>query len=112
MNNPTTYQKLIQVRQRIAELKEMEESLQLELMDEMDSENTRLLNTEIGIFKIMGRKTWDYSGAVRSKQEELRLLKKKEELDGTATVKSDSRYIRFDPPKGEDNGAVSPETED
>ena len=101
MNDLTLIQKYVLVRERIAELEEIKLKLEMEVFDIIDESGESGISTEFGSFKSMSRTTYDYSGAVLKAQEELRQLKKKEEINKVATVKSVSRYIRFDPPKND-----------
>lgn len=87
------------VKDNIASLEKLKAELELQIMDEFDSEGIREKATPFGQFSIMGRKTYEYSKAVSELAEELKKKKKIEELDGTALLKTDSRHLRISPIK-------------
>lgn len=93
------YKKYRQVKDKIAALEEVKRSLELEIFDLMDSDGIRQVSTAYGQFSIMGRKTYEYSTDIKSALIEISKRKKIEELDGTAMLKSDSRYLRIIIPK-------------
>lgn len=89
------------VKEQIANLEKLKEELEMKIMDELDSDGVTNRATDYGQFAIMGRKTYIYSDGLLALFRELSKLKKIEELDGTATLNSDSRHVRLIIPKSE-----------
>lgn len=93
------FKKYRQIKDQLAELEKQKLAVEMEIFDYMDSDNIRQISTEYGQFSIMGRKTYEYSSDIRSSLIEIAKRKKIEELDGTAVLKTDSRYLRMIVPK-------------
>lgn len=71
--------------------------LELQIIDLLDDDGVKTKDTEFGKFSVMGRDTYTYSENIAEKAEELKKLKKVEELTGVATLKSSSQHVRFIP---------------
>ncbi|MDA3814933.1 MAG: hypothetical protein PF549_01035, partial [Patescibacteria group bacterium] len=52
-----------------------------------------------GSFTIAERKSYSYSKGLEEKQNKIRVLKKQEEDEGKAVVKSSIKYLRYNPLK-------------
>jgi hypothetical protein len=79
---------------RYKEIKLMQKALEEELewlkpniISLLDEHEGRIKTSEFNVWKTC-RKTWQYSSMIEKLQEHIKMLKKKEEDDGTATVKS------------------------
>jgi hypothetical protein len=83
------------VKDQLKYLEERKEALETAIFDELDADGREDKSTPFGFFKIMGRKTYEYSPKITALQLELSNKKKIEELKGIATLKSDSRYLRL-----------------
>lgn len=82
------------IREQIAALEEQKASLELILFDEFDNNKTNLYQLDGYQFVRMGRKSWEYSPAITLLASDLSKKKKIEELEGIATLKKESQYIR------------------
>lgn len=78
-------------------LTEKKVALELQIIDLLDDDGVKTRETEYGRFSIMGRDTYTYSEKVGEKAEELKKMKKVEELTGVAVLKSSSQHVRFIP---------------
>lgn len=101
--NRDVFAEYAEVKQQIAKLEAKRLELELLVMDEIDSNGGKFVQTKYGEFWSMSRKSWEYSSDVTSKAEELKQLKKLEEHNGKALLTKVSSYVRLVPPK-EDRG--------
>src|SRR3990167_1681573 len=85
----------ITVYNQIKQLELQKEQLALEVVEEMDDSGQKSVETEQGFLTLSERTTWEYSGNIKSMEDHIKDLKKKEELANIATIKSVSRFIRF-----------------
>ena len=83
------------IKTQITELEEKLKELQPFIIDMVDEEGGRIAKIGLGMFYFNERTTWEYSPKVTEKEKELKDLKKIEELDKTATVKSISRALCY-----------------
>lgn len=88
-----------EIKEQIAQLEEKKAELELQLFDEFDANGVNVHTIDGYQFVRMGRKSYEYSGAVTLMAAELSKKKKIEELDGTALLKKESQYIRLVAPK-------------
>lgn len=89
------YTKYAEIAEQIKHLEEQQGSLKLECLDDMEAKKLDQVKLDgVGTFSITERKSWEYSPAVKEKDEELKSLKKTEEHDGTATS-TVSKSLRF-----------------
>ena len=94
---------------RYVAVKGMIKDLELELdelypyiesvIDESGTNNFQFGN--YGTFSLMSRTTYDYSDKVKEISEQVKLLKKQEEIEKIATVKNVSRSLTWRPKKDE-----------
>lgn len=96
------YLKYSLLRDKIAKLETEKGELELKIFDALDDDGQTFKETPYGNFHIMGRKTYEYSEKIKAMLVGISKLKKIEELRGVATLKSDSRHIRFMIPKIEE----------
>lgn len=97
--NPENVKRLFQ---EIADLKMRKSELEDELKKKeaialayMNQENADNVETSFGKFYRIFRKIYQYSPQVTSAEEQVKKLKKDEEAQGIATIKSQSPSIRF-----------------
>jgi hypothetical protein len=90
-----------EVKDQLAALDVKKAELEMKIFDAFDEDGITNKETPFGSFFIMGRKTWEYSNDVKEFQLELAKKKKVEELQGIATLKKDSMYLRLVLPKTE-----------
>lgn len=83
----------------IESLETKKQALQLQIMEELDSEGVSNKETQYGHFFSSGRKVWKYSPSISSMQKSLLDAKHQEESDGTATLEKVTSYIRLVIPK-------------
>ena len=100
MNNKL-FETYKEIKEQIALLEEKKAELELQLFDEFDSNGVNFYELDGYQFARMGRKTYEYSPAIAALTVELSKNKKIEELNGTATLKRESQYIRLIMPKKE-----------
>lgn len=97
MNNDT--QKLLneyaQLKQLLADLEQKKAEMELKIIENWEGDKP--IETKIGNFVLMSRKTYEYSSEVTQLKEQLYKVRKYEEANGIATLKSHSQYVRFDP---------------
>lgn len=88
-----------EIKDQLNILEEKKREVEMKIFDYLDSDGQTGKETQFGSFFIMGRKTYEYSSVIKQMQDEVAKKKKIEELDGTATLKSDLRYLRLVLPK-------------
>lgn len=93
MNNEL-FTRYKEIKERIASLEKEKAELELEMFDEFDSNGTNSYTFSGYSYFRMGRKSWEYSPTLQAKATELSKQKKIEELEGIATLKKESQYIR------------------
>ena len=81
--------------QKIKELEQLKEDLKPQILEAIDDAPDHFMNTEFGYFSAMERKSYTYSDSITSLEAEIKKVKKQEEADGTATIKSITRYPVF-----------------
>lgn len=88
----STFLKYAELKDKIKYLTAQAKELEPEVMAEMkDQEKVKL---EIGTFYIATKKKWEYSDKVRETEMRVKVLKKKEEEEGTATF-TESKVLNY-----------------
>lgn len=81
----------------ISSLEVKKESLQVKIMDEMDSDGLKEKVTKYGSFFSTGKTTYEYSSKIKELQNKVYQAKKEEEASGVAVIKSATAFLRFSP---------------
>lgn len=89
------YEEYVDLLSQIEKLEEKKNSLQEQLIDEMENDHIKQKDTQFGSFFLMGRRTYIYSDKVKKIQEQMYQAKKEEEGSGVAILKSSTQHIRF-----------------
>ncbi len=76
-------------------LENKKEELQTEIINMMDADGRKDYNSKFGKFEISGRRSYEYTDAVKKLQEKVYKLKKEEEHSGKAELTKYSTFIRF-----------------
>ena len=84
------------IKAELNRLEEERKDIEMLLIETLDGDGLKDKITSYGHFYSMGRKTWEYSEAIKEKTEELKEQKKTEELAGIAKIKKVSSYIMLD----------------
>lgn len=96
MSNTKRY---FEIKQQIKELSEELKTLENEVYQEVFNEDGMELRTDYAKFKIVYVPKWKYSDELSEKEslfkEKLKLMKKKEELEGVAQKVSDGGQLRM-----------------
>lgn len=95
MNN-TAIQEYIQIKSQIKELEARKAEIEMDVLDELDSEGGVWLGRE-GKLSSYGKKVWEYSPTVTALQDRVKLRKKQEEQTGLATIKKVTNVLMFTP---------------
>lgn len=90
-----------EIRDQIKTLEGVLKEFELQIMDQIDQNQGKPIETEFGKFTYLSRKSWKYSEKVKELSEAVTNQKKLEELDGTALLERVSGYIRLDSIKEE-----------
>lgn len=92
--NDTLLQTYKDVKDKIAQLEANKAQLELTLFDAFDESGKNVVEFEGYQFIRMGRKSYDYPESVVSLGAELSKQKKLAEIEGTATLKKETQFIR------------------
>lgn len=91
-----------------AEIKEREakaKQLEIELINDLSDMEGNKLHTEYATFSLISKRKFEYSPELQQKEalakEQLKVLKHKEEIDGTAKCLQDGWMLRCQLSKGE-----------
>ncbi len=87
----STLEKYISIKEQIDFLTHKLDALKPEIMQMIPDQGKIVINGNS--VSLAERKTWSYSKTVEDSEDMLRRLKKIEEIDGTAAVKSTIKYI-------------------
>ena len=81
----SNYEEYAVIKSQIEKLKEREEGLKIEIMEEMEKKGEDKAETSVGKFTISKLKTWTYTPKVTELNEEFKARKAHEESAGLAT---------------------------
>jgi hypothetical protein len=88
----------LELKSKLAELEEELEQLKpavFDLTDDLARENGEKFFAHNGfIFQAQHRTTYNYSASIAALEQQLREQRKREEANGTATIKSQSGFVR------------------
>lgn len=101
MNNIKKY---FEIKNQIKELTDQLKSIEPDVFNEVALSDEGKLETDFARFQVVYRPKWKYSeglqSALKLQLEKAKVLKKKEELDGTAVKISDGGQLRMTDIKG------------
>lgn len=86
------------IKSSIKELEEQAKELSKAILSELDEAGADKVETDLGAFIVIPRKTWKFSPAVTQAEEALDGLKLQEQQTGVATF-TESKSLRFDQKK-------------
>lgn len=96
MSSPL-FQEYVELKDQISKLEERREELMYQLINEIEYDGGKnYAETKFGKFVIVPKTTYQYSEKVDKLKDILYTLKKREEFEGIAQIKSASRYIRVE----------------
>lgn len=101
----TKYQEYAMLKAEIKEREAKAKQLEIELINDLSDMEGNKLKTEYATFSLMSKRKFEYSKELQDKEaiakEQLKLLKHKEEIDGTAKCLQDGWMLRCTLTKGE-----------
>lgn len=83
-----------EIKDKIAELEANKATLELTLFDAFDEMGKNSIELDGYQFVRMGRKSYEYPESIASLSKELSKQKKLAEIEGTATLKKETQFIR------------------
>lgn len=92
--NTDIFKQYAETRKEVERLKEVEESLRVLVLQEMQERKVIKQESEYGKFTIGSRKSWEYSPKVEALEEKVKLAKYKEQEKNIAKCK-ESHYLVF-----------------
>jgi hypothetical protein len=94
----TKYQEYALLKAEIKEREAKAKQLEIELITELSDMDGNKLKTDFATFSLMSKKKFEYSLSLQEKEsiakEQIKLLKHKEEFDGTAKCLQDGWMLR------------------
>lgn len=93
-NSKTAEEAYADVQLKIKELEEQKDILAKEIIDSIAKSGETNKKTQWGTFIVAWRKSWEYSTDTMMLAEKFKTAKKREENDGTATIKNTTEYLR------------------
>lgn len=88
------YKKYAEITASIKALEEEKKLVNDQILQDLSTQEVNQCKSEVGTFSLVERKTWKYSDAVKTKEQEVKELKKEEESIGIANSSS-SFSLRF-----------------
>lgn len=98
--NKELFAKYAEIKTKIKKLEEEAKMMVPTIMEMVDSTEEGRIEADFGKFSLTTTKTYSYSSAVTKLEDELKIKKKEEIATGEATF-TESRSVRFDAPKGD-----------
>jgi len=99
------YQEYAKLKAKIKELTGKAKQLEIDLINELDGVEGNKLMTNYATFSLVGRKKYKYTDALVAKEklvkDQIKLMKKKEEVGGTAELLTDGWMLRCQLSKGD-----------
>lgn len=92
------YEEYAVLDSKIKILTDKKDELRTQILEDLIENETATLDTSVGKFTVSKLKSWKYTEAVNSKNEELKALKAKEESVGDA-ICEEKPSLRFTPGK-------------
>lgn len=94
----TKYQQYAKLKAEIKEREAQAKQLEIDLINELSDMEGNKLQTDFATFSLIGKKKFEYSPELQEKEsiakEQIKLLKHKEEFDGTAKCLQDGWMLR------------------
>lgn len=94
----TKYQEYATLKAEIKEREAKAKQLEIELINELSDMEGNKLQTDYATFSLMSKRKFEYSKELQDKEslakEQIKLLKHKEEIDGTAKCLQDGWMLR------------------
>lgn len=86
------------VREQREEIEALESKIKDKILDAMKKDETIKVEADFGTFSRATRLSWTYSKAVEKKEEDIKILKEKEQKKGIAKSTA-TEYLAFRAPK-------------
>lgn len=92
------YKQLVDIKAQIDQLTNQYNTLKDEILNEVVEKDGEKFTTEYATFSVQYRPKWEYSDKLKEKEklikDKIKVMKKEEELNGTATKISDNATLR------------------
>ena len=93
------YRKFIELKQKISELTAEVDKIKQDVLNDLFVEDRSECTIDGAKFTVGTRRRWDYSPAVVQMDNELKALKKLEEVNGSAMLLSEGNHVKVTLPK-------------